>query len=242
MSPLAKPHHLAVLSLLALILLAPGTAGAHPEEGDILRAMEDPVFAAEMEARLAADPLAVAVDYLGFGIGHILPGGLDHILFVLALCVAAPRLRALVIQITTFTVAHSTTLALAALDLVAVSAEIVEPLIAASIAWVAVENLGRRSAPGWRPVVVFVFGLLHGLGFAGALAELGLPTGALVTSLVGFNVGVELGQLAIVVVAWSVLRFVRESPRYRAAVVIPVSGAIGLAGVAWTLQRLLVWA
>lgn len=238
-SPFVIPRRLGVLLLLAAAALAPATGNAHPEDEDILRAMEDPAFAVEMEARLAADPLTVAADYVGLGIGHILPGGLDHILFVLALCVSAPCLRALVIQVTTFTVAHSTTLALAALDLVAVPSGVVEPLIAASIAWVAVENLGRRSAPAWRPAVVFGFGLLHGLGFAGALAELGWPQGAMLTALVSFNVGVELGQLAVVVAAWWALRFIRTSPRYRVAVVIPVSAAIGLAGIGWTLQRLL---
>ena len=103
--------------------------------------------------------------YISIGIGHILPGGLDHILFVLALFLSSTRVRALVVQISTFTVAHTVTLGLAAAGVISPPTSLVEPLIAASIAFVAIENLYMKDMPKWRPVVVFLFGLLHGLGF-----------------------------------------------------------------------------
>ena len=147
------------------------------------------------EARSALSTFGL---YVKIGVGHILPGGLDHILFVLALVLTSTRWRPLLIQITTFTVAHTVTLALAATGVLSPPASIVEPLIAASIAFVAIENLFVRDMPRWRPAVVFGFGLLHGLGFAGFFGELGLPEGQFWGALIGFNVGVELGQLSIV--------------------------------------------
>ncbi|MEO0424651.1 MAG: HupE/UreJ family protein [Pseudomonadota bacterium] len=182
--------------------------------------------------------------YVSIGVGHILPGGLDHILFVLALFLTSTRLRALLVQITTFTVAHTATLGLAAAGVISPSGSIVEPLIAASIAVVALENLFVEDMPRWRPVIVFAFGLLHGLGFAGFFGELGLPPGQFWGALLGFNVGVELGQLSIVLLALllvSAWRRADRSPefesRYRRWVVIPGSLAIGLIGLWWAIER-----
>ena len=145
---------------------------------------------------------STAVLYVGIGVGLILPGGLDHILFVLALFLTSAKARPLVIQITCFTLAHSVTLGLAAAGVISPSADIIEPLIAATIAFVAIENLRVDEMPSWRPLVVFGFGLLHGLGFAGFFGELGLPQGQFWSGLIGFNIGVEIGQLSIVLVAW----------------------------------------
>jgi hypothetical protein len=183
--------------------------------------------------------------YITIGIGHILPGGLDHILFVLALFLSSSRLRALVIQISTFTVAHTVTLGLAAVGILSPASGIVEPLIAATIAFVAIENLFLKDMPRWRPALVFLFGLLHGLGFAGFFGELGLPPGQFWSALIGFNVGVEIGQLSVVVSALLLALLVRrvlhkmERPAdYRRFVVLPASGLISIFGLWWTVERL----
>ncbi|MEM1412596.1 MAG: HupE/UreJ family protein, partial [Pseudomonadota bacterium] len=182
--------------------------------------------------------------YVGIGIGHILPGGLDHILFVLALFLSSTRLRSLVIQISTFTVAHTVTLGMAAGGVISPSADLVEPLIAATIAFVAIENLFIKEMPRWRPIVVFVFGLLHGMGFAGFFGELGLPPGQFWSALIGFNVGVEIGQLSIVALALVLLASWRRVTRvsdpeavYRRWVVLPGSAMIGLVGLWWAIER-----
>lgn len=174
--------------------------------------------------------------YLQLGYTHILPKGLDHILFVLALFFASTRLGPLVWQISAFTVAHTLTLALATLGVVSLPASIVEPIIALSIAFVAVENLVFKDMTRWRPLVVFVFGLFHGLGFAGVLAELGLPPGQLVPSLLSFNVGVELGQLTIVLACWIALHRFRNAAWYPWLVRLV---SIGIAAIAlwWTVER-----
>lgn len=140
--------------------------------------------------------------YIPVGFDHIVPLGLDHILFVLGLFFLSTRMRPLLWQITAFTLAHTITLALAALGYVNVPANIVEPLIAASIVYVAIENLFTDGLSPWRPFVIFGFGLLHGLGFASVLAEFGLPANSFLPALIGFNIGVELGQLTVIVVAY----------------------------------------
>jgi len=174
--------------------------------------------------------------YLQLGYTHILPKGLDHILFVLALFLASTRLKPLVWQISAFTVAHTLTLGLATLGLVSLPGSIVEPIIALSIAFVAVENLVFKDMTRWRPLVVFVFGLFHGLGFAGVLAELGLPPGQLVPSLLSFNIGVELGQLTIVLACWIALHRFRDAAWYPWLVRL-VSIGIALIALWWTLER-----
>ena len=138
------------------------------------------------------------VDYIPVGFDHILPKGLDHILFVLGLFFLSTRLGPLLWQVSAFTLAHTVTLALGALGLVNVPGSIVEPLIAASIVYVAIENIFARGMNRWRPMIVFGFGLLHGLGFASVLGEFGLPEGTFIPALIGFNIGVELGQLAVI--------------------------------------------
>lgn len=196
------------------------------------------------EAGQELKPASTLALYLRIGVGHILPGGLDHILFVIALVLTSTRLRPLVIQITTFTLAHTVTLGLAAAGVLSPAAEIVEPLIAASIAFVALENLWVTDMPRWRPVVVFGFGLLHGLGFAGFFGELGLPAGQFWSALIGFNIGVELGQLTVVLAVLSLLLFAQRLTRqpdssgpYRRWVVAPGSALIGVVGLWWAIER-----
>lgn len=153
--------------------------------------------------------------YIPVGFDHILPQGLDHILFVLGLFFLSTRLGPLLWQISAFTLAHTVTLALGALGLVNIPGSIVEPLIAASIVYVAIENIFARGLNRWRPLIVFGFGLLHGLGFASVLGEFGLPEGQFIPALIGFNVGVEVGQLTVIALAalalWLGVRAARMS-------------------------------
>ena len=178
--------------------------------------------------------------YLFLGYEHILPKGLDHILFVLALFLLSNRLRPLIWQLTAFTIAHSVTLALSMGGVLSLPDRVVEPLIALSIAWVAVENVLTAELKPWRPAVVFGFGLLHGLGFAGVLRELGMPEGEFVPALIMFNVGVEGGQLSVVLLAFLAIGWYRRTTWYRRAFVLPMSTAIALVGIYWSIERA-VW-
>ncbi|MCG6902730.1 MAG: HupE/UreJ family protein [Rhodobacter sp.] len=172
------------------------------------------------------------------GFEHIIPKGLDHIVFVLGLFFFSLHVRPLLSQITAFTVAHTVTLALAALKFVVIPASIVEPLIAASIVFVAVENILRPKLGIWRTAVVFFFGLLHGLGFASVLGELGGGQTNFLARLIGFNIGVELGQLAVITSAFLAvgLWFGRKS-WYQAAIAVPASVLIAFIGAFWFIQR-----
>lgn len=181
----------------------------------------------------------VARQYLALGYTHILPKGLDHILFVLGLFLLSPRVKTLLLQVTAFTLAHSITLGLAIYGLVSLPSRIVEPLIALSIAYVAVENLVTRELKPWLLALVYLFGLLHGLGFAGVLRELGVPRGELLTGLLAFNVGVEGGQLTVIAVAMLLVWPLVTRGWYRRRVVNPGSLAIGAMGVFWTIARVL---
>jgi len=181
------------------------------------------------------------LNYMGIGYIHILPKGVDHILFVVGLFLLSTRLHALVWQISAFTLAHTITLALGMSGLVTVSAAIVEPLIALSIVYVCVENIFTQKLSRWRPIVVFGFGLLHGLGFAGVLKEIGLPANEFVAGLISFNVGVELGQLSIIAICFLLVGFwFSKKDWYRAYVVIPGSIAIGSIGGWWFIERIFI--
>ena len=196
--------------------------------------LEGAAAAAASPARSAAQ---AALRYAQLGFEHIIPKGLDHILFVVGLYLLSTRLSALLWQVTAFTIAHTLTLALSMYGVVSLSPRIVEPLIALSIAYVAVENIFTTKLKPWRPAVVFVFGLLHGLGFAGVLTELGLPRGQFVTALAAFNVGVELGQLAVITSAFLVTGWFRHRSWYRAGLVVPASLLIAVVALYWTVQR-----
>jgi len=178
--------------------------------------------------------------YLKLGYNHILPLGLDHILFVLSLFLLSPKLKPVLWQATAFTVAHSITLGLAMYHIISPPANIVEPLIALSILYVALENIVSPRLKPSRIGVVFLFGLVHGLGFAGALGQLGLPVNAYLISLVMFNAGVELGQLTIILLAYFLMaKWFGTKSYYRRRIVIPVSAFIVVVAGFWTVQRIL---
>ncbi|WP_052368195.1 HupE/UreJ family protein [Algiphilus aromaticivorans] len=190
----------------------------------------------------SSDPVTTVIGrFLHQGFIHILPLGLDHIAFVLGLFLYSARWKPLLGQVTGFTLAHSLTLGLALYGLVSLPARWVEILIAASIVYVAFENLLGRESGRWRFAVVFGFGLLHGLGFAGALMDLELTRGEFLPALFGFNVGVEVGQLAVLALAWLAVGWMRHRSGYRRYVVVPGSLLIGLTGVYWVVERVFFW-
>jgi hypothetical protein len=244
---LLAPAQVLVL-VLALALGLPACALGHELDlsvGDVI----------VLQAASAAQAISVGaqvVRFLRLGLEHIFTG-YDHVAFVLGLLLLGGSLRSIAGVVTSFTAAHSVTLALATLGVVRIPGAIVEPLIAASIVYVAVENLrglraphpapspaGRGLVEGWRGRwrVSFLFGLVHGFGFAGALAELDLPASALATALISFNTGVELGQAAIEALAFPLLSLLRRSPALAGVALRTGSVAIGLAGVVWLVERL----
>lgn len=179
--------------------------------------------------------------YLKLGIAHIVPLGIDHILFVVALCLLNSKLKTILWQATAFTVAHSVTLALSMKNIIVLPADVVEPLIALSIVFVAIENILISELKVWRVAVVFLFGLIHGLGFAAALNEIGLPRNRFFTSIISFNAGVEIGQI-IVILATFLLIIVPLGKKtwYKKRVVYPLSLLIAVVAAYWTVQRLLL--
>lgn len=191
-----------------------------------------------LSATVSPSVFAVAGTYLAAGFTHIVPLGVDHVLFVLGIFLLSTRWGSLLWQVTAFTLAHSITLALSLYGVVSLSPAVVEPLIALSIVYVGIENLLTRALHSWRVAVVFLFGLLHGLGFAGVLLDIGLPESDFVTALVAFNIGVELGQVAVIAGAWLLLAAAfRHRDWYRARIVIPGSLVIATIGLYWTFER-----
>lgn len=184
-----------------------------------------------------AGVLAVMGTFIPSGIHHILIGP-DHLLFILGLMLLSGSLGTLVRIVTAFTVGHSVTLALAVLDIVNIPASVVEPAIALTIVVVGADNLLRGGGRDLRAWMAFAFGLVHGFGFAGVLREFGLPQEALGWSLFSFNVGVELGQLAVVVpLAFALAWLKSRSPAWYTRVVTGGSIAIIGAGAFWFVQR-----
>jgi hypothetical protein len=184
----------------------------------------------------------VFVRFVVSGFEHIVPKGIDHILFVLGLFLFSLRIKPILAQVTAFTIAHSITLALASLKIVSLPSNVVEPLIAISIVYVAIENIlfanqGRTSLS--RVAIVFGFGLLHGLGFASVLSDVGLPASQFLIGLIGFNIGVEFGQLSVILVALLLVGLpFGQKPWYRTYIVIPASGAIAVVGMWWAFERI----
>jgi len=179
------------------------------------------------------------VEYIYQGFVHILPQGLDHILFVLALFLLATKTSTLLWQVSAFTLAHTITLALGIFGVINLPSNIVEPLIALSIAYVAIENIYQQKLSKWRLPVIFIFGLLHGLGFASVLIALGLPKSEYISSLISFNIGVEFGQVTVIVLALLATRWCTNKPWYRKRIVIPASTIISSIALYWFVERMI---
>jgi hydrogenase/urease accessory protein HupE len=224
----------------AWVFTAPYLADLEPGHREYLEVSGQPVAvldAGSPSARFDQVPGAwsIARRFIVLGVEHIWTG-YDHLLFLLGLLLAARRLRDMLFVVTGFTIAHSVTLTLAALGYLALGPRIVEPAIALSIAWVGIENLFRPPARR-RIVVTSLLGLVHGFGFAGQLAELGLPRAALVKALVSFNVGVELGQGAVVALALAVLLRLRKWEAFETHAVPAASVIVALVGMFWFVER-----
>ena len=182
--------------------------------------------------------LSTLIEYLVLGIEHIVPKGLDHILFIIGIFFYAIKFKPLLLQVTMFTVAHSITLILASFNLIFIPATIVEPLIALSISYVAIENIFQRRSILLRYLIIFIFGLIHGLGFAFVLGDIGLNTSQLVLSLISFNIGVEIAQIAIIILASIIFIIPSRQSWYRTFLQIPISIIISMIGLYWFIERI----
>ena len=178
--------------------------------------------------------------YTSLGISHLFDG-LDHILFVIGIFFYSLRLKSLIGQVTMFTIAHSLTLILASLNLIYIPAFIIEPLIALSISYIAFENILQKklslNSALSRYIIIFIFGLIHGLGFAFVLGDIGLNTSQLILSLLSFNLGVEVAQIGIIILLFILMIIPSRQPWYSLYIQFPISGIIGLIGLYWFIER-----
>lgn len=187
------------------------------------------------------DIIDIIKEYLRLGFTHVIPLGFDHILFILSLFFLNSSIRSVFIQCSIFTLAHSFSLALSASGYIAPSSSIIEPLIALSILFTAIENIIHDKVNPWRLLIIFLFGLIHGMGFATALKEIGIPETHFITSLLFFNIGVELGQLTVILSAYFLVsKSFSKKPWYKERIVYPISSVIGCIALYWTIQRILM--
>ena len=181
--------------------------------------------------------------YTKLGFTHIIPNGFDHILFVVGLCLLSTNIKTMLWQATAFTVAHSITLALSMKNVFVAPTPVVEPIIALSSVFVAVENILISKLKPWRIMLVFLFGLIHGMGFASALNEIGLPNGKFFTSILSFNLGVELGQMTVIIAVFSLLIIpFKNKTWYRTRIVYGLSSCIALIAAYWVVERVFMTA
>jgi len=209
-----------------------------PSRDEVVRWLQGAEASDPLDATQSGQARAIGRGiWLGFT--HIVPRGLDHILFVVGLFLLSTRVRQLLVQVSAFTIAHSVTLGLCLYGVVSLPARVVEPLIALSVAYVGIENLVTSRLQPWRVAIVFAFGLLHGLGFAEALASLQVTRADLLSTLVSFNVGVELGQLAVIACASTLLYGVISARRaaWRQPIARVASAGVGVMGLGWMIER-----
>jgi hypothetical protein len=186
---------------------------------------------------ILAASTAVVPRFFVIGFTHILPGGLDHILFILGLFFLTRSFATLLFQMTLFTLAHSLSLGLSTYGIVSVPTGVVEIAIALSIAFIAVENLFYDHLSRWRPAMVFGFGLVHGLGFAHSSSESLLVPGDFLPALFSFNMGIEFGQLAVVGIAYAAVAAWWKRDLYPRLIARPASAMIAASGLYWAVER-----
>jgi hydrogenase/urease accessory protein HupE len=175
--------------------------------------------------------------YLRLGFHHIVPEGADHILFVLGLFFLGITWRKLLSQTTVFTIAHATTLFLSTYGVFSLPSRFVEPMIAGSIAFIAIENIVKPRLGWGRLAIVFGFGLIHGLGFASSLSDIPFPKRDFIVALLGFNVGVDCGQLFVIALAFLAVGWFRNKPWFRRRIAVPCSCVIAAVGLYWAVDR-----
>ena len=181
------------------------------------------------------------IRYIQPGFTHVIPLGFDHILFILCLFFLSSKIKSVVIQCSVFTIAHSLSLGLAASGLIIPNASIIEPLIALSILFTAIENIISNKVNPFRIIIIFAFGLIHGMGFATALKEIGIPKEQFIASLLSFNFGVEIGQIVIISTAYFLIsKWFSDKIWYKERIVYPISSTIGCIALYWTIERLLL--
>ena len=178
------------------------------------------------------------VGWIKAGFLHILPKGLDHILFILGLFLLQPKIKPLLAQTSSFTIAHSITLGMVVLGVFTVPSKIVESMIALSIAYVGIENLWVKELKPWRIFFIFGLGLLHGMGFASVMQELDIPQGSVLKPLLGFNIGVEVGQVTVLLLAFACTFWAFKKAGFEIFRKV-ASGAIAVVGLYWTVERLM---
>ena len=177
--------------------------------------------------------------YLQIGFTHVIPLGFDHILFILSLTLLSSKLKSVIVQCSVFTIAHSITLILAASSLILPNVKVIEPLIAISIFYMAIENIFNPKVNKWRIIIIFCFGLIHGMGFANALISVGIPKDNFILSLLLFNLGVELGQISIIIIAYLLIyKLFGDKTWYKDRIVYPISAIIAGIALFWTIQRI----
>ncbi|MEO5570382.1 MAG: HupE/UreJ family protein [Bacteroidia bacterium] len=198
------------------------------------------LFAHTINYSMEVKPVGNVISYYTWlGFQHIIPEGFDHILFILGLFLLDPRIKSVIMQASCFTVAHTITLILSSKGIIIPPSRIIEPIIAISIVFVALENIFIGELKPWRYALVFAFGLIHGMGFANALNEIGLPRNTFYTSLISFNVGVELGQITVILIAYALIgKWFSKEIWYRQRIVYPLSAMIALIATFWTVQRI----
>lgn len=181
-----------------------------------------------------------SIKYLQLGFTHVIPLGFDHILFILSLFFLNSKIKLVIQQCTIFTIAHSLALGLSASDFVISNSNVIEPLIALTILYAAIENIFQTQKNPFRFLVIFIFGLIHGLGFASALKAIGIPKNQFFASLLSFNIGVEMGQITIILLAYFLIsKWFSDKPWYKERIVYPISSIIGCIALYWTIERLL---
>ena len=212
---------------------------------------EDDLYTEYLQAGLQTDKIFIKsentqsifksiINYFILGIQHIIPKGLDHILFIVGLFFFSATLRPLLIQVTMFTIAHSITLIFVSVSYINVNPLIVEPIIALSIAYVGIENIFRKYVKEYlRYIIIFFFGLLHGLGFALVLSDIGYQSSKLILNLISFNLGIEAAQIFIILFLYILLGIKFSNKKYyRYIFQVPVSLFIALVGIYWFFERI----
>lgn len=212
----------------------------HSTNLEVSAAIEDQTLTDQNPSYLPPELPRTSWYFLRQGFLHIIPFGADHALFVLGLFLLVTNWKFLLLQISAFTIAHTVTMTLASLQWFAVSPRVVEPLIALSILVVAIENLLPRTTDTWKVLTAFGFGLIHGLGFASILVELQLPINQVMIALASFGIGVEIGHITILCIAFLLLGWSRHHKWYRVKVAIPISIGIGATALYLLIDRLVI--
>jgi len=173
------------------------------------------------------------------GYFHVLPLGLDHIFFIICVFIVCTKPKEIIIMCSTFTIAHTLTFILGSTKWITIPSTIVEPLIALTIVFSALEHLLQLKIERWRLLLLFFFGLIHGLGFASAISDTALTSSQLIGTIIGFNIGVELGQLTIITLLYLlIIRPFSTKPYFYSKLVFPIATGIGSVALYWFMERI----